>query len=406
MEKACIKLGIPICSVTDVPVYHTHTVLTVGNALLEARVTKCRGCLSSCWGRTRLRFSIVGGNCDIPLICVIWNIIPAWPPRTRIGNINVGGLGGWLLSMWKPIRMMPRMKHLDLPIWLFAKQKVENLFCRWRWETNSCRILWEPQNGKPSWVNLTGNGQVKPGLQTLLAEQRGPLCQQMQVNLLQLQLLQVFGRPHSLGNLSPKMSLRASTHLCTVSPSLIPWQPLSPRDRSSFSPQWGWRMLEFRIQFSPLEQGHGFWMHKLLRIWRTEVWAYTGGISGFFSIPHATRTGTGYQTLNMYLRFTSRFDIDIINKYYVRYHHSVNHSKVDMDFGYIQCDYNQHRCRRTATKHMSVSSTMTWHRSSWRTWEENRVVIMKYQGRLLTVRHTYLICMLNYSIKSESIDVV
>lgn len=31
---------------------------------------------------------------------------------------------------------------------------------------------------------------------------------------------------------------------------------------------------------------------------------------------------------------------------------------------------------------------------------------MKYQGRLLTVRHTYLICMLNYGIKSESIDVV
>ena len=109
------------------------------------------------------------------------------------------------------------------------------------------------------------------------------------------------------------------------------------------------------VQFSPLEQGHGFWMHKLLRIWRTEVWEYTGGISGFFSIPHATRTGTGNQTLNMYLRFTSTFDIDIINKYYVKYHHS----KVDMDFGYIQCDYNQYRCRRTATKHMSVSSTMT-----------------------------------------------
>lgn len=102
-----------------------------------------------------------------------------------------------------------------------------------------------------------------------------------------------------------------------------------------------------------------------------------------------------HQGLILILSISTMLDIIILN-----------HSKVDMDFGYIQCDYNQHRCRRTATKHMSVSSTMTWHRSSWRTWEENQVVIMKYQGRLLTVRHTYLICMLNYSIKSESIDVV
>ena len=37
LERACIKLKVPVLSITDNQVNHTYTVMTVGNALMEVR---------------------------------------------------------------------------------------------------------------------------------------------------------------------------------------------------------------------------------------------------------------------------------------------------------------------------------------------------------------------------------